>query len=55
MNIPPEAAAVGFVAMGFAALLGIGAAAVGLFVLRVEFVQVVRRLEAVERRQADGE
>lgn len=44
-----QAQAVGFVAFGFASLLGIGAGAVGLFVLRHEYN---RELDA-NRREHD--
>lgn len=44
-----QAQAVGWLVLAGAALLGTAAGAVGLFVLRVEFVQLVRRVEAAEK------
>lgn len=54
-NLPPEVQAIGFLVLALGALLGMAGAAVGLFVLRVEFVQLVRRVAAVEKHQAEGE
>lgn len=55
--VPPEVQAVGVVVFALAALIGMGAAAVGLFVLRVEHTEVLRRLRALEaeRRGMDGQ
>lgn len=50
-----QAQAIALVVVGLAALLGIGAAAVGMFVLRVEFVQERREREMLQKRVTELE
>lgn len=50
MTLPPEAVLIGAVVLGLAGVLGLGSAAVALFVLRVEFSQALERLGRVEQR-----
>lgn len=49
----PDPEVLGTLVMALAALLGIGAGCVGLFVLRVEHIAWTRRVEAIERRLAE--
>jgi len=51
--VKPDPEVLGTLVMALAALLGIGAGCVGLFVLRVEHIAWTRRVEAIERRLAE--
>jgi len=55
VNVPDQASAIGWFVLSLAALLGIGAGCVGLFVLRVEFIQALSRIKALEDRERAGE
>jgi len=55
MSPGEQAQAIGWLVLSLAALLGMGAGCVGLFVLRVEFIQAVRRIEALEKLQASDQ
>jgi hypothetical protein len=48
VNLPPEIQLVGVVMLSLAALLGVGGAAVGLFVLRVEYTALAQRVRDLE-------
>lgn len=49
------AVSLGELVLGLVALLGVGSGFVGLFVLRVEFGPLVRRVDDTERRLEEAE
>lgn len=54
MSLDGQAGTIGALVLALAALLGIGTGAVGLFVLRVEFAQLVQRVRDLETELRDG-
>jgi len=54
VSLDGQAGALGMLLLALATLLGVGAGAVGLFVLRVEFVQLVQRVRDLETELRDG-
>jgi len=49
-----QASVVGMLLLALAAVLGVGTGAVGLFVLRVEFTQLVQRVRDLETELRDA-
>lgn len=54
MSAGLDAQAIGWLVLSLAALLGMAAGCVGLFVLRVEFTELVRRVRSLERQLYGG-
>lgn len=48
MNIDPQWLVIGGVVAALGLLVGLGGAMVGLFVLRVEHVEAIKRIESLE-------